>query len=406
MGSSLPAGVLIPVPERLKVLLSIPDLQDLGVQHDVRCLMRYWDREHFEPVMLVHKREGAFADQFPAEMASFQVDDHSWDMPRARVLLRILGYARVFDAFKPHAVISFVPYCNLASAAARRVSHHRFGLAVSEHAHVSASLLDRESFGTPFLSFYRRFFPFIYNHEADIVKCIAEESRQDLIRHHGIRAERTRLIHNPVDFDEVRRLSRDAVEHPWFGDDERRRIPILINVGRLANQKKQDLLLRAFASVRRTRPARLVLVGRGPYLERLKSLALELGVDQDVAFLGFQRNPWKYVARSSALVLSSIWEGLPCVVTESMVLGVPVVATRCPSGPTEMLLDDDAGFLCPMNDMPALAAAIQRVFDEPSEAARRAKVATENLYRFEPRSVTRQYEDLVRELAQASPAAT
>jgi glycosyltransferase involved in cell wall biosynthesis len=384
---------------KLRVLLSIPDLQDLGVQHDVRCLMKYWNRDRFEPAMLLHRRTGAFADQFSPDMASIEVDDFVLNVPKIRVLLRVLGYRRAFDEFRPDAVISFVPYCNLASAMAKRVARARFGLAVSEHAHVTASLADRDAFSAkPFLGFYRRSFPYIYNREADLVKCIAEESRQDLIEHHGITAAKTRLIHNPVDFDEVRRLARDAVDHPWFDPAERQRIPLFINVGRLAPQKQQDILLRAFAAVRSRGAARLAVVGRGDRETSLRSLAKELGIANDVVFMGFQRNPWKYMSRATATVLSSMWEGLPCVVTESMVLGVPVVSTRCPSGPTEMLLDGKAGYLCPVGDVEGLATAMQDVIGDPSGTTERVAVATENLHRFEPHNVTEQYERLAMEL--------
>ena len=209
--------------KKLRVLLCIPDLQDLGVQHDIRCLMKFWDRDAFEPVMLLHKREGAFADQFPPEMKSIEVDPLSFAVPRARVLTRIAGYARAFRYFDPDAVISFVPYSNLASVWARVLSRKNFGLAVSEHAHVTASLRDPESFTGLFSWYYRRNFASLYNQRADLVKCIAAESVRDLVDHHGIKPERVRLIYNPVDMEEVAKLSREPVDDPWLGDAERAR---------------------------------------------------------------------------------------------------------------------------------------------------------------------------------------
>ncbi len=384
---------------KLRVLLCIPDLQDLGVQHDVRCLLKYWNRERFDPVLLVHRREGAFASQFPDTTACIEVDRLVPGIPKLRNLVRIAGYARAFRQFRPQAVISFVPYTNIASAWARPLSRLRFGLAVSEHAHVTASLADPESFDGPFLWYYRRRFPRIYNERADLVKCIAEESRQDLIKNWGIQQDRTRLIHNPVDIDEIRALGVEAVDDPWFAPEETARVPLILNVGRLARQKRQEVLIEAFATLRQTRKLRLAFVGRGAHLDKLKSLAQRLGVAADVRFLGFQRNPWRFMKRASLLAMSSEWEGLPCVLTEAMALRLPIVSTRCPSGPAEMLLEGRAGLLCPVGDTAALANAIANVLDDQTAARERSLIAEANLQRFHPVPVTRQYEALAEELA-------
>jgi glycosyltransferase involved in cell wall biosynthesis len=314
---------------------------------------------------------------------------------RARVILRVAGYARAFRRFKPNAVIAFVPYTNLAAAYARPLSRHRFGLAVSEHAHVTASLRDPESFSGAFLWFYRRRFAAIYNDRADLVKCIAEESRRDLIDNHGIEPARTRLIYNPVDMDEISHLAAEPVEHPWFSDS----VPIVVNVGRLKLQKRQEVLIEAFARVRRRRRVRLALVGRGGMKESLVQCARDLGVLDDVLFLGFQRNPWKYMKRASLLAMSSEWEGLPCVLTEAMSLRVPIVSTRCPSGPAEMLCDGRAGLLVPVADVSALADGIERILEDGNGARERVEEAYANLGRFRPEHVTRQYEALACELA-------
>jgi len=384
---------------KIKVLLAVPELEDLGVQHVLLSLMRHWDRERFEPTMLLHKRTGAFADQFPTEFSSIQVDERIVDIRGARIALRLWGYARIFREVRPDAVISLVPYSNLACAWGRALSGVDFGLAVSEHAHVTASMQDTEALTGPFFWVYRRAFPRVYNQQADLVTCVAEESRRDLVENHGIVASRTRLIHETADFDEVRSSGRLAADHPWFEDSERAKIPIIVNVGRLCSQKRQDVLLRAFAILRGKRRVRLAFVGRGDHLTRLEAMASSLGVRDDVVFLGFQKNPWRFMAHSDLLAVASDWEGLPCVIAEAMALSIPVVSTRCPSGPAEMLMDGEAGLLCRVGDPDDLARAILETLDDPVATGRRVATATEHLQRFDPRKVTRDYEALADELA-------
>jgi glycosyltransferase involved in cell wall biosynthesis len=109
---------------------------------------------------------------------------------------------------------------------------------------------------------------------------------------------------------------------------------------------------------------------------RLEALISELGLRDDVALPGFLGNPYATIARCDLFVLSSIWEGSPTVLTEALALGVPVVATDCPSGPREITQDGRYGRLVPMQDVEALAQAILAALDERHDPAMlRAAVA-------------------------------
>lgn len=73
---------------------------------------------------------------------------------------------------------------------------------------------------------------------------------------------------------------------------------------------------------------------------------------------GFVDNPFPYMARAGAFVLSSRWEGLPNVLIQALALGAPAVATDCPSGPAEVLAGSERAFLVPVDDASALAEGI------------------------------------------------
>ena len=107
---------------------------------------------------------------------------------------------------------------------------------------------------------------------------------------------------------------------------------VFLAVGRLAPQKDFPTLIRAFAQVRARHEARLLILGGGPERAHLQSLVGELGLDADVGLPGWVTNPYPYMVRSAAFVLSSRWEGLPSVLIEALYCGVPVIATDCPSG--------------------------------------------------------------------------
>lgn len=98
-------------------------------------------------------------------------------------------------------------------------------------------------------------------------------------------------------------------------------------------------------------------------------LAQKLDITADVSLPGFVPNPYAYLARAQLFVLSSRWEGSPNVLTEALALGVPVVATDCPSGPREILRDGYYGKLVPMNDDVALTRAIEETLNRPLPSA-------------------------------------
>lgn len=384
--------------DKIKVLLSIPSLDDLGVQHDVRTLMQYWDRSKFDVRLLLHERVGNFADQFPVEWQSIHIDEYSSKIPKWRVISRIDGYRKAINDFKPHVVISFVPFCNYGCFWAKIAGRHKFGLVISEHAHVSAAINDKENMDNLFMKFYRFTFSFVYNHKAvDYVKCIADESRRDIIQNHKINKDKIVLIYNPVPMNEIKAFSKEKVAHSWLENNKKNKKPVLINVGRLVYQKRQDILIKAFAKVKKEIDCRLIIIGSGNQ-DNLKELARQLGVEKYIFFSGFKKNPWKWMAKADLFVLSSIWEGLPCVITEAMILGLPIVSTKCPSGPREMLLEEKAGYLCGINDENDLAEKIIYALSNKKETNSKVRIAIDNLFRFDPQKIIRQYEELVLKL--------
>lgn len=112
--------------------------------------------------------------------------------------------------------------------------------------------------------------------------------------------------------------------------------PYIVAVGRLVWQKGFDVLIRAYAGLPR-KSHRLVIVGSGPELKYLESLSNELGVRDYVDFVGWHRRPEKIVSGADLFVLSSRWEGFGNVIVEALQLGVPVVASDCPGGPSWIL---------------------------------------------------------------------
>jgi glycosyltransferase involved in cell wall biosynthesis len=197
---------------------------------------------------------------------------------------------------------------------------------------------------------------------ADGVVAISQGVADDVVAIANLPRERVHVIRNPILTPRLAQLAAKPLSHPWLDD---RSVPVVMGMGRLTRQKDFPTLVRAFAQVRRLRPARLLILGEGRDRQALLDLAAREGVAADVALPGFQPNPYPWLARAGVFVLSSIWEGFGNVLAEAMALGVPVASTDCRSGPRELLADGRHGPLVPVGDPEAMARAIGEVLDRP-----------------------------------------
>ncbi len=150
-----------------------------------------------------------------------------------------------------------------------------------------------------------------------------------------------------------------------------------LNVGRLSRQKGQDNLLRALARARPKLPlVALTLVGTGSEESRLRSLSSELGLDDIVTFAGYASDPAEHFRNADCFVLSSRWEGFGMVLLEALHFGLPLLATDCEFGPSDVITSQAIGHLVATENVEELAAglcaAVRRRSDACDEAARRA----------------------------------
>jgi glycosyltransferase involved in cell wall biosynthesis len=160
----------------------------------------------------------------------------------------------------------------------------------------------------------------------------------------------------------------------------------LLFVGRLRIRKGVEVLLEALAGLRGRFPAAVLkIAGDGEHRAALERRTDELGLRDAVAFLGGCAGPRvrALLRGAAALVVPSIYEGMPLVVLEAMDMGVPVVASAV-SGIPEVVVDGETGWLVPPEDPEALGRALAEVLGDPGEARRRGETGlrrVERLYR-------------------------
>ena len=147
----------------------------------------------------------------------------------------------------------------------------------------------------------------------------------DLVSTFGVAKAAVRVVHNPVDLAAVAAAAQEPID-PAHADVWQH--PVIVAAGRLAEAKNYPLLIDALARLRLRVPARLFILGQGDDEQAIRALVAARDLDAAVVLCGFQRNPWKYIARADVFALTSRYEGFGNVLVEAMACGVPVVATR------------------------------------------------------------------------------
>ncbi|MBC7236743.1 MAG: glycosyltransferase [Chloroflexi bacterium] len=329
---------------RCDVAFFLPNLEGGGAERNVASLASLLADRGYRVDIVLAQATGPFLAQLGPGVRVV-------DLRARRLATSLVGLIRYLRRECPPVLTSKTVLADVVALVATRFARPRTRVTVwvaadlySEHAHLE---LWRGRVAV-------RFLPYMYRW-ADTLMAVSSGVAKSVARVSGLPLTSIRVVHAPAVTEEKRLLAQEPLAHPWFQDGQP---PVVLGVGRLRPQKDFATLLRAFALVRRQRPARLVILGEGWQRSALEALARELGVAGDVDMPGFVRNPFSYMAHAAVFALSSIYEGLPTVVIEALACGCPVVSSDCPSGPREILDGGRYGHLVPVGDAEALAEAI------------------------------------------------
>src|SRR5262245_11222656 len=308
--------------------------------------------------LVLARARGPYLDEVPDDIRIVDLEARS-----PVVATKTVQLARYLRRERPVTVLSALDVVNTALIA-RSLARVPCRLLLTVHTHLSRQFQDKRDFGLAALrqALVRALYP-----RTDGLVAVSRGVADDVARIAGLPPERVQVIHNPVINDELVRRADAPVDHPFLQPGEP---PVILAVGRLVRQKDYPTLLAAFARVRERRPARLLILGDADPREPAVPDALakqmgELGIADDIALPGFVANPQAYMARADVMAMSSIYEGLPTVITEALAMGTTVVSTDCPSGPREILDGGRFGTLVPMRDPQALADGILTALDRP-----------------------------------------
>lgn len=231
-----------------------------------------------------------------------------------------------------------------------------------------------------------------YNFLSKKVIALSEGVKSDLIKNFAIKKVKIKVIYNPIEFEYINKVDTQEIEDVEFSEEEK----IIITVGRLAKQKDHHTLLKAFKIVSERIKVKLLIVGKGQLEQDLKKTADKLAITDKVYFLGFKKNPYKYMKKSDVFVLSSKFEGFGHVIVEAMATGTPVISTDCPSGPSEILGSNEYGILVPVGDYESLAEKILDLIQDDEKIRQYQIQGYKRAQLFKANKIVAKYEDVFR----------
>ncbi|WP_418604272.1 glycosyltransferase [Hwangdonia sp.] len=197
------------------------------------------------------------------------------------------------------------------------------------------------------------------------------------------------MVYNPIILNKIKEKSIEALEINF---------EYIIGVGQFDTDQKQfDKLIEAYSkSILPQTRIKLVILGRGKKKSELEAIAKKLNVDENVQFLGFKENPYKYMANARFFVLSSWHEGHPMVLIEALACGTPVVSFDCPTGPKEVVNHSDNGLLIENQNIDALINGMNIMLTNESLYSHCKSNALKSVEKFSVKQIGKQWLKLMK----------
>lgn len=345
------AALNVKTPVRIAIFIA--DFSATGVVNNALAIAGALLRRGAEVRFVVTRAQGTLISLLPPGIAVTQLLPDGAEAPRPKRLRRsLLAYRRFVKSFAPDVLFSAGNHGHLttvAAAAGRRGVRVVVRISNDLH-HVSGG-------GSPGFAkrqlrrlAFRRIAA-----RADRIIFVSEKLRASWATIGAAGGAKARVIPNGVDGEAVRRKAAEPCDHAWLAAAK---VPVVVGVGRLVEQKNFGTLIRAVALASESRPLRLLLIGDGPLGNVLCAQAAAAGLAENFQIIPPVANPMPYLARAAVVAIPSWWEGASNVLLEAIACGTALVASRTAGSAEEVLQGGRYGVLVDPGDAQDIARGL------------------------------------------------
>ncbi|GAB3058551.1 glycosyltransferase [Virgibacillus ainsalahensis] len=364
--------------EKKRILFFIYQMGAGGAARTLLNILNNLDRTKFTPILVTLNYNGNYEEYLNTDVTFIKLDTK-------RLRSAIFPLAKVIRKEKADIVFSTIPNYNTIAILGNLLSFTPAKNVVREAAYLGGSKKE---------DLKLRLFGLLYKRASKVV-ALSKGVKENIVNRYKVKPDKIKVIYNPVDVEGIQRLMENetiAQEHKAiFETDEK----VVITAGRLVSDKDHETLINAFAKVKQKRNTQLVILGEGELEADLKRQAKELNIEDNVHFLGFQRNPYVYFKHADLFVLSSKREGFGHVLAEALATGTPVISTRARPGAEEVLGAGEFGEMCETGNAAELAEKMDHMLDMSEEE--QDKVIAKGISRaneFHVNTIVKQYEEM------------
>lgn len=233
--------------------------------------------------------------------------------------------------------------------------------------------------------------------ESDAITAVSKNLREETYRFFDIRKE-IEVIYNFVDVKRFDKKPLDAFRQVIAPDNER----ILIHASNFRKVKRIDDVIKVFAKVQAALPAKLLMVGDGPERHAAEALCRQLGVDEQVRFLGKQEQMEDILAVSDVFLLPSEYESFGLAALEAMAARVVVISSNA-GGLAEINISGETGFMAEVGDTDAMSNFAIQLLSNSAELSNMKERAFQLACTFDISKIIPQYEKLYSRYCRMEP---
>lgn len=217
------------------------------------------------------------------------------------------------------------------------------------------------------------------------IVCVSKENAKIVKLKHSLTNITT--IYNPLNLIEIEKKSKEAIHFEF---------DYILAVGRLVALKQFDKLIKSYSkSILPNKGVKLVIVGEGPELEKMKDLANKFDLSNDIIFIDFTDNPYKYMKKAKFLILCSKYEGFGIVLAEALACETPVISFDLVSGPSEIITNKYNGLLVENQNFDKLTEAINELYTNENLYHKCKLNAKESILKFSFEQITKDWLNLM-----------
>jgi len=325
-----------------KIIFFMSNLGGGGAERVTVNIIRQLDKEKYDIVLLMVKREGTFLADIPSYV---KIENMNID----KTILSLFKVRKYIKLYQPDIIYTTMMMNSIVLSLA--IMHLKKSFFIVIRNPTSPKILEEE--GT--LPLYKKLLlVYAYRHCADIILAQTPEMKDEIEKYYSVSKQKIEVFFNPLDREGIDSKIKN-IKNPFSEDTIN-----IVSAGRLTYAKAFDTLLYAFKKViTENKNYRLHILGEDDgESKKIFEIFKKLHLEEYVTFHGFQSNPYQFFYFSDLYVLSSRREGLPNAVLENLYLGKPVVATNCISFMNQLIDENNNGYIVEVDNILMLSQAI------------------------------------------------